>query len=116
MTTFDDCIGKKIKIVDNFSCAIEGIIKKAHQEGDITVIDEFEFTGVSADEVKNAACDEKAASAKDLKRKMMEYATSYKTPCAHPIEQVQKTYCPQEGVYECYCHNCGERWWVEKHE
>ena len=51
MTMFDDCIGKK-KIVDNFSCTIEGIIKKAHQEGDITVIDEFEFTGVSADEVK----------------------------------------------------------------
>jgi hypothetical protein len=65
---------------------------------------------------KNAACDEKAASAEDLKRKMMEDATSYKIPCAHPIEQVQKTYCPQEGVYEYYCHNCGARWWVKKHE
>ena len=49
---YDDGIGKKIKLVDNFSCGIEGIIKKAHQEGDIIVIDEFEFTGVSAEEVK----------------------------------------------------------------
>lgn len=77
---------------------------------------ELFYQQLSAEGDKNAACDEKAASAEDLRRKMMEDATSYKIPCAHPIEQVQKTYCPQEGIYEYYCHNCGERWWIKKHE
>lgn len=31
----------------------EGIITKSHREGDITIIDEFEFTGVSIVEEKN---------------------------------------------------------------